>query len=380
MQFRSIPILFLIIFNLNIVSQVGETPIKVFGYFQTTFTHSREDVGKSESTSFNIQQLNIILQKDLAKKWTAFTNLEFVNTFSSSKLWGDFNLDEVWVRYRHDSRLILKLGLSVPIFNNFNEINNKTPVMPYIIRPIAYETSFGEFIDIEEYVPQRTFVQAYGHLTFDDIKLDYAFHLGNSPNISSRDQIGQQSGTDTTKLFSYGGRLGIRKNGLKFGISGSYDRLNNYKEKTVESASSSIVLPDDLRNELPRYRVGSDLSFFIDNFFFEGEFINVIYDDKHPLFKLDKTFYYATVGYNFCEDIIGYITYWRTKEYKTSKSNESDPDTYSTLKIPGLGISYDLNDRTRLKLQFAPVEYKTTGSEDASSSFTFFGLAISVFF
>jgi hypothetical protein len=91
-----------------------------------------------------------------------FCQFEVLNTFSSSRQWGAFNVEEAWVKYNPNMRFNLKLGLQIPIFNNLNEIKNRTPLLPYIIRPLVYETSFGEIFPIEEFVPARAFVQAYG--------------------------------------------------------------------------------------------------------------------------------------------------------------------------------------------------------------------------
>jgi hypothetical protein len=198
--------LFTIIFILTISNlyhaQVGESPIRLFGYFQTQFAH--QDIENDVSAnSFNLQQMNIFAQKDLGKNWTSLINLEFLNTFSSERLWGAFNLEEVWVRYRAGKGFSLKIGLQIPVFNNLNEINNKTPLVPYIIRPLAYETSFSEFIDIEDFIPRRTFLQAYGYFPIENFKIDYAIYAGNSPNIGTRGDnlVGIQSGVDTTNSF-----------------------------------------------------------------------------------------------------------------------------------------------------------------------------------
>jgi len=130
----------------NTFAQVKETPIKIFGYFQNSFQQWTAFEFRPKQNSFSLQQLNLFFQKDLGTNWTTFVNFEFLNNFSSGRQWGSANLEEAWVKYRADMRFNLKLGLLVPIFNNLHEIKNRTPLLPYIIRPLAYETSFSEFI------------------------------------------------------------------------------------------------------------------------------------------------------------------------------------------------------------------------------------------
>jgi hypothetical protein len=137
-------------------------------------------------------------------------------------------------------RFNLKLGLSIPTFNNLNEINNRTPLLPYVIRPLVYETSFNEFIPIEEFVPARAFVQAYGFFPFGESKLDYAVFVGNSPNINSDPERGQ-TGTDTTATILVGGRLGIRYRELNLGFSATREppAAMESEEKLLEMVAST---------------------------------------------------------------------------------------------------------------------------------------------
>lgn len=84
--------------------------------------HTDEDLN-----SFILQQLNIFLQKPIGERWTSFNNLEMINSDSSFRGWGAFNLEEAWVHYRIGRAFNLKLGLQIPICNHFNEIKNKMP-------------------------------------------------------------------------------------------------------------------------------------------------------------------------------------------------------------------------------------------------------------
>ncbi len=178
---RLFAIFFLItlIFQSAALAQTGPAPIRIFGYFQTTLQYENGAMAKSSeyeqdisSTSFFLQHLNLFLQKDLAKDWTSFIDFKFTDNFSSSRNWGTFDLDEAWVRYRASKRLNLKIGLQIPIFNNLNEIKNRTPILPYIMRPMVYESTFRKFVALDEFVPNRTFFQVYGFIPHDLLKMD----------------------------------------------------------------------------------------------------------------------------------------------------------------------------------------------------------------
>ena len=143
---RTLILCFLLLATASAGAQSQEKPLRIFGYFQNSFQQWTAFEFRPKQNSFSLQQLNLFFQKDLGTNWTAFVNFEFLNNFSSSRQWGSANLEETWVKYRASMRFNLKLGLLVPIFNNLHEIKNRTPLLPYIIRPLAYETSFSEFI------------------------------------------------------------------------------------------------------------------------------------------------------------------------------------------------------------------------------------------
>lgn len=352
-------------------AQVSESPIKLFGYFQTQLSH-QDHRNQRSSNSFNMQQMNIFAQKDLGKNWTALVNLEFLNTYSSGRFWGSFNLEETWVRYRVGKRLNLKLGLQIPIFNNMNEINNRMPLLPYIIRPLAYETSFGEFLDIESFIPKRTFVQAYGYFPQDDFKIDYAVFIGNSPNITSaKTGSNKQTGVDSTNTFLLGGRTGIRFGELKTGVSFTYDIVNQFKDR-----DTLIGLPSKSFDEINRYRVGVDFSYSYKDLLFEAEFIKVIFDDNYSEIDFDKMFYYGTLSYRVNDDLLAYLSYNKTEENSIVKF-----DGFSSFEVnvhvPSIGVAYDFNDRIRLKAQYGAVKVNLPERND---KFSYYSAAISVFF
>lgn len=365
----------------NTFAQKEESPIKIFGYFQNSFQHWTTSEDRPEGNSFSLQQLNLIFQKDLARNWSAFVNFEFLNNFSSSRQWGSANLEEAWVKYRLNEKFNLKLGLQIPIFNHLNEINNRTPLLPYIIRPLVYETSFSEFLVIEEFVPARAFGQVYGFLPSGEAKLDYAVYIGNSANINNKRERGQ-TGIDTTTSFLAGGRLGIRYRELKSGLSATYEKRNEF----VGFAEFLGRQPSELQ-ELPAIRLGGDLSYNLANFSLESEFITVNVDKGIPEFKLDLDFYYATLGYYFTDELFVYGSYWVTKAHFALLAPENGIIEDEEILVPNAGISYNLNDRIRLKGQYARVTSDDVLhfiSEDRivkdEEKFNVYAIAVSVFF
>jgi hypothetical protein len=330
--------------------------LRIFGFFQNSFMHQSDYANQFESqptqNSFSLQQHNLFFQKDLDRRWRAFVNYEFLNSFSTARRWGSANIEEAWVRYRANARFSLKLGLLIPEFNNLNAIKNRTPVLPYIIRPLVYETSFSEFIATEEYLPARAFAQAYGFVPLADAKLDYAVFLGNGPDINDDPDVGQ-TGVDTTDSFLIGGRLGVRYRELKAGLSGSRDHLN---VGVIQVAPGETI---DLR-QLTRRRLGADLSYLWQDLSFEAEALSVDYDDDVPGFSADKSFYYATLGYRASERLYLYGSYYVTREDFVDVIEDLDPDRAyagdSRVEVPTVGFSYQLRDSIVLKGQFAPVD------------------------
>ncbi len=360
-------ILFVLLFNVFFANaQTGEAPIRVFGYFQNTFQYQRYTTRDREQDSFIMQQMNLFFQKDLGRNWTALVNFELLNSFSSSRRWGAFNLEEAWVRYRAGRQFNMKLGLQIPVFNNFNEIKNRTPIIPYIIRPLIYETSFRENIAVDEYAPQSAYIQFYGFIPGGDVKIDYAVYLGNSPNITTIEQKGV-SGIDSTTALLLGGRIGIRYKNLKAGLSLTRDGSNAFK-----GAEMVFGGPAGRFINIPRVRFGSDLSYEYERIDVSAEFINVSYRENIPAFEFEKEFYYGTIGAQLTDDLYGFFSYWKTKETVMNFIVE--------VVVPNVGFRFNLTDRITIKLHYAPVQVESTDQHRyRDDNFDFFAAAISVF-
>ena len=376
-------LLILIISFSTVLSQSEENQLKLFGYFQNEFEYQKgtAEADDFDQNTFVLQQLNLFIQKDFSDEWTSFVNFEILNSFSAAHRQGSFNIEEAWVRYRRSRQFNLKLGLQIPIFNNFNEIKNRTPLIPYIIRPLVYETAFSENIQVEEYAPKNAYIQIYGFIPSNDWKLDYAIYLGNTANISSQTENGVtgRSGTDTTSSVLVGGRIGLRYNELKFGLSATRDIVNYF------SGGYDTLFPNvspDKFKEVPRIRLGSDFSFNYEDFSFEGEYIQVTYDYEVPNFNFDKNFYYATLGYYVSDPFFAFISYWVTEEYyppytihNNTKSEELE------ITVPNVGFSYKITDKIITKLHYAYVGIHSSDQNLYQDRFFhFFSTAISVFF
>ncbi len=194
------------------------------------------------------------------------------------------------MRYSPFDALNIKFGHIVPTFNAFNEIKTKFPLQPYIYRPLVYETSFQYIIKPEEYLPSHAALQINGTFKNGPIKFDYAVFGGNSDFIVSNKipGAGQFSiaGLDSTHFKLYGGRIGARFNGVKLGVSYTYDKtpnttinsnidLVNTKLKAVNTVSSFQIPLVNKVGEGDRNRIGIDFSAEAFGFTFESEYITL---------------------------------------------------------------------------------------------------------
>ncbi len=384
MRFRClIPILLLVLCAGSSVADDGEKPLRIFGYFQNSLQRWTDFEDHRAQTFFNLQQLNLLFQKDLNNSWAAFLNFEFLNNYSSQQRWGAARLEEAWVRYRLNEKLNLKLGLQIPIFNNLNEINNRTPLLPYITRPLVYESSFSDFLPLDEWVPPTAFVQSYGYLPAGEIKLDYAVYLGNSSNINDNPDL-FQTGLDTTEAFLVGARLGLRRGDLKAGVSGTYEKTN-----VLAMFATELGMPARKLEDRPKVRYGADFSYGQGSWWFNGEYIVANFDTGTPRLELDLDFYYWTLGYNLSEQLLAYITYWDTEVHELAESSTTSPEDelHEDIRVYGAGTSYSVGERIRLKAQYARVvdddrlRYFSTGTtEKKKNRFGVSSVAVSVLF
>lgn len=356
-------------------AQAGEDRINVLGYFQGSLYYQKDLKTENRSTTFTTQHLNLILQRDLMRRWSAFVNFEFTNSYSSQRNWGSFSLEEAWAKYRRNKYFTIKMGLLIPKYNNLNEIKNRTPLLPYIIRPLVYETSFREIIPIEEFVPEQAYLQVYGYAPFKGLKFDYAAYWGNSPNINTDRQFGQ-TGLDTSRTFMFGTRIGLRHRLFKFGISSTADNT-----KRFQGLDSLFARPAGYFDDVRRIRVGFDLSFQARGFLFESEGLGVRYEDNEPDIDVDMSFFYFTAGYTFWERLLVYFSVWELKTNNTIPRPGGGFDIVEIkMTIPNIGMRYTLSDRVALKASAAGGDVRSSQEGVVDDDFEFYSLAVSVFF
>jgi len=239
--------------------------LMIYGYFQNTFnrlTVNLNDHLDWDQNSFIMQQMNIFFSKNFGPQLTSFVNLEFTNSFSSSSNIGNFKVEEAWLKYSPYNSLNIKGGTLIPSFNAMNEIKNRTVLLPYIYRPMVYETVFSSQFSNEDFVPTTAGLQIYGNMAVSsDLRFNYAAYIGN---LSSENLLTNEGGlaiaNDTSKFKLFGGRLGFEYENLAIGISGTSDRktLNDFKIPSVA-----------------RYRFGAYLNYAVAGFELEAEYIKV---------------------------------------------------------------------------------------------------------
>ncbi|HOM65424.1 MAG TPA: hypothetical protein PK591_06360 [Ignavibacteriales bacterium] len=296
----------------------------------------------TSKNTFNMQQLNLFFSKEFEGKWgnfNSFVNLELNNNFNLEKNYGNIKLEEAWVRYSYNDYFTVKIGLFIPAFNNFNEIKNRMPIIPYLFRPLVYEASINEIIAIQNFVPTNANVQIQGNVDVtEDITANYAIFAGNSEEkyIATNPSGVIYRGQDTTKFKMVGGRIGLKYRTLKFGISGTYDRNN----------LADLFEGSNLNPNIVRYRFGTDLSFSFNDILFEAELISV----KGELKAAHKDFIK-----NYSKNVI-------VKKYSDlyNLSNELDNlnDMYNNINLPSPSDPNYINLKNQRMLLLSQIQQK----------------------
>ncbi len=323
----------------------AEEPLEVFGFFQANYffvdrqeSYTNPFFGlnrryEHQRLTFNIQQLNLFLRRELSSKLTAWVNFEVTNDFSSNDGWGSFSLEEAWVKYFHHRSLNIKAGLMIPRFNAMNEVKNRMPFLPYVIRPLVYEASIEDLMPMNrDFLPQRAYFQVYGLFISGDLQYDYALYLGNAEDdfINDDPEVTISAGADTTTNVLVGGRVGVKSHHITAGLSTSFDKDNQ--------------IPIGL-GAVPRFRLGSDLAITAGRFTLESELIRVLHDLDHPELSLDKTFLYGTLSAQLSEKWLLYGSYtWLQDDFFPSM-DKGMSGIYA-------GLAFSPND-ILLKFQYA---------------------------
>lgn len=308
-------------------SAVASVPKAIFGTDKLTLTEKKDNY-----TSLSVQQLNLFFRKELNDKFTAWVNFEVIGQYNSANKWGSFSLEEAWVNYQQSDAFNLKVGISIPRFAYLNEIKNKMPLLPYITRPLVYESGLSS-IDVTHFVPEKAFFQAYGYLPFGDITLDYSAFVGPSEKTYI-DGSGEATGgnsVDTTNFKLFGGRVGIKSGNFRLGLSATFDKDNQQ---------------GSIKEDVSRKRFAVDAGFTMYDFFVDGEYISVGLDAKNTSQEMNKQFYYGTIGYNFSDELFAYGSYSYMKD-------ESDRVLNAGMKGIIIGAGYKPADAVVLKIGYS---------------------------
>jgi len=302
-----------LLFTLLGISQIfAQSDLQIFGFFSAQLMKQsgeftlkapigpggKDVILDQESPNFlgsDIQQLNLFFRKELSSSFTVWVNFEATNSFSSMSTsksnieHGKFSLEEAWVNYEYNDLFKVKVGMLIPRFTYMNEIKNRTPLLPYSVRPLIYETALAGTISPAPYLPEKAFVQIYGNLPTGDVSLNYALFVGNSEKSYWSQGVG--GGMDTVNFKAIGGRVGLNFGDLRVGGFFSTDKANR-----------KLLFGEDV----PRTRFGFDLGYAFKGFFVEGEYISVSLSSKKVTTDMNKSFYFGTLGYNISEALYVY--------------------------------------------------------------------------
>jgi len=223
--------------------------------------------------------------------------------------------------------------------------------LPYIYRPIAYETYFFNLFGTGEFVPISANLQVYGEFPVGDLSLNYAVYYGNSETeMLNNNKSFLGTGQDPTPYKMVGGRIGAEYKDLQIGGSFTYDR------KGLDSASNAMGIVKYNIGFIPRTRVGGYLNYSVAGFDLEAEIIQVYYklsdvnkatlatNPMNPS-SFDKTFYHVNLLYNITDQLGAYAGY----DYLEGKDNFF---IKNGVKIYNFGLSYKVIDEVLLKAQY----------------------------
>lgn len=367
------------------VALLAQDNVRFFGYVQPILQTFQSDQDFWDEVKYNtagVSQANFFVSADFANNLSAFVNFELINNFSTDKKWGALNLQEAYLKWYHSNYLTVKFGQVIPQFNALFEIYNRTPLLPYLVRPKLYEATSGNLVDIFDILPQKAIAQVTGYLPLTDaFKLDYAAYLNHSVNKFHSNPNNDLKpyyvayGQSASPYLGYGGRIGIRHSNFSIGGSATHDMSNQRRFRWTESGDEANL------GDIPRMRLGADFSFNYGPVTLTGEVMvnqskyeddrtvtfTDVYDNDlektmtlDEFFKyahgqnkmfigegLDKLFYYVTLQYNLTDEIYGFVMYDYLKD-------EIDPYFFGIEGYKGiaLGAGWNVNDNVVLKAQY----------------------------
>lgn len=388
--FRTVVCLLLFVPLALPLSAQSDNDLYIFGFSQTIFSHKniRDHVFPNEdnripfvldiernTNSFALHQVNLFFNKPIDSRTTFFLNIEATGSYSTESQSGTFEIPEGWISHSISDELNIKVGLMLPTFNNLNEINNRLPLFPYLVRPVIYERLFDNLFVKEDYVPQQAYLQISGFTpVLKNYQLHYALQVGNSES-SYHSKLDTGRGLDTdessalyrgenlTEFLAVSGRVGISNmlETVKFGISGSYDHDNKREPRNESIARLPVGVLLPAFGDIPRYRIGMDFSFSTDKWAFESEAIRVMHNHRQihetPQFRsvnLNKFFAYANLTYSYSDRLFTYVGWDHIHDHSYEFLLEDSPDEKG-VNIPKTGLGYRTSFNAVLKAQWTSI-------------------------
>ena len=397
-------------------AQETDDKLHIYGFTQVLFISRSTDVDifadgndipfdysrRYRSNSFSLHQINLFFQKAISDRTTFFLNLEASGSYSSRTPSGSLEIPEGWISHRFNDHLEVKAGLLAPRFNNLLEIKNRLPLFPYLIRPVLYETLISQVYSSEDYRPDKAYFQlSYTRSISNNLVFDAAFYVGNSEDsfLATKEILGEEDrqseqqtrvylGENMNTQLLFGGRVGVENtfSTFKFGVSGTIDEDNKMVSEQSPYRLPGLVTPDKL-GEIPRYRLGIDLSFnFLKRFAFESEFMGVYHNHseirKIPTYRnanLNKIFQYSNLTFNISDQTFIYAgySYNRDLTYDFISSRPPTPDG-AGLYVATFGTGWRPFDNTVIKAQF--FQGISGNNPNIDYKVTFLSLGISTIF
>jgi len=378
----------------------AQEALELSGFYQAQYFYiSKDKAYPSEPTRYNanLQQLNLLLARSFSDNVFAFVNLELINNFNFQRTWGNFSIQEAFIRMNFYDLLNLKAGIFYPRFAAFNEIKNRFPLIPYIYRPVIYESSMQQIFDFADFVPETGALQIYGSYFVEKFSFEYALFAGNAEktffNSAAIPLFTKLQGVDTSDFKVFGGRIGAK---AKLGNLGIYEGGFSYAvDKDKETNKLLGFAPSPVRRYfgvLSRNRYAFDFSANLFNFYLAAEHITVKYkpdqkqkntlqqakqliesSGKKGSVGFDKRFYYVTLGYTIFDKIMLYGSYSYMEDKLIYLLTEG-------FELGSGGLSYMYNDNVTFKFQYSYIYNKSKTFNSEKDILYPFLVGISVYF
>jgi hypothetical protein len=386
-------------------AQFYEDPLQIYGYAQSIYLNKKVAytilndrgglppvTGGIRNDAFLLQQVNLFLVRPINDQFSFFMNTEFTASYNTKLGTGDMNIEEAWVRYRPRDEFQVKAGLLIPAYNNLNEIRNRFPLFPYIIRPMVYEAFLEQLFQPSDYLPQRAFLQISGITNISSkMAAEYAVYMGNleSDYNATRAGTGTGSAAENNSIYRgeelslksmYGARIGLKSRNERFKSGFSF--THDYDFRQTVSTFSLARFPIQqipILGDVERFRYGADLSFSAGPVQFEAEYIRVDHRDTDLMkllkISLDKDFFYGNLTWNVSPTafVYGQYSFMRNAAFEYVMPNSPD---YKGLNVASIGGGYRFNDAVVLKAQGAHAFVGSNPYIDIKTTFGIVGISV----